>query len=342
MCVDPILWASHSIISMATKAASPVLVLLSLFLVQVLFGINYVVSKVIVTFLPPLVWAGGRLIIATMLMGSIALLMRRPRPKGVGFYVPVILFGILGVVINQGAFLIGLSYTTPTNSAILNTTVPIFTLMIVIIRGQELFSAKKALGFVFALVGVLAIRRIEDFTLSNDTFIGDLLILVNSCSLAIFLALSKKFSERYDRIWTTVWYFIVGSVGFSILSAPELASFQPPKFDLTLILCMAYGIIGATIMTYFLNVWTLSQAKSSHVALFIYFQPVVATSIAWLWLDQVPTARTFVSLLLIFAGMILGIQKDGAEKLAIADTSTLDGPTFDMTSQEDDEDKKSA
>ena len=288
---------------------SPKLVIAALILVQVLFGLNYVISKVVVDTFPPLLWASIRILIASAVMLGTAIASGRPHPKdGAKFFGPLVIFALLGIIINQGSFLVGLRHTSATNSAVLNTLIPVFTLLLVTIRGQEPLTGKRALGFVFALAGVLSIRKIEDISFSNSTWIGDLLTVLNCLSYAFFLSYSKKFLEGHDRLWTTAWLFIYGSVGLTLLGLPDWMSFQWPAISNQLWACMAFAVLGGTLLTYFLNIWALAHAKSSSVALFIYVQPIVASLLAWAWKGETPTLRTAISSGLIFIGMLLGLR----------------------------------
>ena len=105
-----------------TPVPSTALVTIVLIIVQVLFGLNYVISKVVVGAFPPLVWASIRATVTAVILLSVAILARRKRPEfSKKFFVPLIGYSLLGIIINQGSFLVGLRYTTATNSAILNT-----------------------------------------------------------------------------------------------------------------------------------------------------------------------------------------------------------------------------
>ena len=284
-------------------------VLAALVAVQVLFGINYIVSKVIVGVYPPLVWASVRIAFAAVAMVVIAFAARRPQPPVLNwkFFGPMIVFSLFGIILNQGAFLLGLKYTTATNSAILNTLIPIFTLLIVTLRKQEPMTRRRFAGFISALAGVLVIRKIERFSLGDHTLIGDLLTIFNCLCYAIFLSISKPFLEQYDRVWTTAWMFILGAVGMGLVSIPSWRGFIWPEMTPQLWGCVVFGVIGATLMTYFLNLWALAQVKSSQVAIFIYIQPVVAAAIAWAWFGEAPTLRTCLAAGLIFCGVLLGL-----------------------------------
>jgi drug/metabolite transporter (DMT)-like permease len=284
------------------------LVIGALIAVQVLFGVNYIVSKIVVASFPPLLWASLRIVISSALMLLIAYFSGRKHPKGgKDFFFPMIGFALLGTIINQGSFLVGLKYTTSTNSAILNTLIPVFTLLIVTLRGQEAFTVRKGLGFVMAMGGVLVLRKVEDFSLSNTTFIGDLLTILNCLSYGLFLSFSKKFIEKHDPIWTTAWLFVYGSIGLTALATPDWLKFTWPEVSHSLWFAMIFAVFGATLLTYFLNFWALAHAKSSHVALFIYLQPIVTAAISWTLMAEPVTTRTVLSTGMIFIGMLLGL-----------------------------------
>lgn len=294
---------------MSIGTPHPRLVLAALITVQVLFGINYVVSKIVVDEFPPLVWASFRIIVSAVIMMAAAFLLKRPHPALTRkFFIPLIGLALLGTIINQACFLVGLHYTTSTNSAILNTLIPVFTLMVVTIRGQEPATFKRVVGFISALLGVLVLRRVEDFTLSDQTLFGDLLMILNCLSYALFLSYSKKFFQENDRMWTTAWLFVYGSFGITAIAAPDIAQFQMPVMTDALLAASVFAIVGGTLLTYFLNNWALAYANSSHVALYIYVQPVITAVLVWWWFDEPITARMVLASLFIFVGMVLGLS----------------------------------
>lgn len=292
---------------MSDRVPAPGWVVSALLAVQVLFGINYVVSKVLVGAFPPLVWACGRIAVAAAVMVALAAGRKHPG-GGWKFFGPLLLFTLLGVVVNQGCFLVGLKHTTATNSAILNTLIPIFTLLLVTLRGQEPISAPRVAGFVSAFLGVLVLRRVEAFTLTDETLLGDLLTIVNAFSFALFLAFGKRFLEAHDKVWVTAWMFVFGSLGLGVAAMPDLAGFRMPEVTTGLALAMVFNIVGATILTYFLNSWALAHAQSSQVAIYIYLQPVVASAVAWFWMGEAITPRTVLSSALIFVGLLLALR----------------------------------
>jgi drug/metabolite transporter (DMT)-like permease len=265
---------------------------------------------------PPFTWAGIRVVTSALFLnGALLLFQRKHPPIHKGFFASILIYSLLGIIINQACFLTGLSLTTATNGAILNTLIPVFTLVLVSFGGREVLTRKRALGFGMAFLGVLFFRRFEEVSFSNQTFLGDALITLNCVTSSVFLVMSKKFLETHDSFWTTAWMFSFSGVGLTMMSSLEWSHFQLPHLTPQLAACALYSIFGSTLLAYFLNIWALTQLRSSSTALFIYLQPIIASSIAWLALGEVVTLRTVISSMLIFAGMVLIPERGKAANL---------------------------
>ncbi len=283
-------------------------VIFVLILVQILFGMNYVASKVIIGAISPLIWASLRNLVSALILFVIAVVDRRRVPDFNGsFWVSLVVFSLFGIVLNQVAFLVGLKYTTATHSAVLCTLIPVFTLLLVSWAGHEFMPKKRLFGFGLAFSGVLWIYKIEEFTFSNKTLLGDFLILLNAFSYAIFLTFGRFFIRSHDSVWITACLFAMGGLGLGLLAAPDWIHFQWPHFSPALAGFMVFSVLGCTLLAYFLNFWALARTDSSAVAGFIYFQPIVASIFAWYYLGETLTLRTFISSISILFGMILAL-----------------------------------
>jgi drug/metabolite transporter (DMT)-like permease len=288
----------------------------ALMLVQLLFGLNFAASKVILAHFPPVLWAAVRMGMAAILMFATAFMVvpRDQRKVDFHFLSRVFFYGFFGMVLSQTFFMVGLKNTTTTNGAILNTLVPIFTLLVAILLGKERLTVNRAFGFVVAVVGVLVLRNFEEFESNGATLMGDLFMILNCMTLAVFFTISRDFLKAHSAYWVTAWMFLFGAILIGILGATDAHLLLEAPYDHDLKVAIIYNVIGATLITYFLNSWTLKRVSASSVAVFVYFQPVIAVLFAWLVQNEVPTTRTIISVLFIFCGVMIGVLPQSAPK----------------------------
>lgn len=291
----------------------------ALILVQVLFGAHYYASKIVLDAVAPLAWASVRSGTTALLLVAAATALRpRAFPKLTrAFVVEALGLSALGIVLNQACFLAGLARTTSTNSAILNTTVPLFTLGLATLFGHERLTPRKAAGLLVALAGVLLLTDLDRLALTSGTFVGDLLTLANCVSYAAFLALGKRFVERHDPLWATAIFFTLGALGLGLVSAGDWARFALPPLTGRLVGAGVFAIVGGTFAAYLLINWVLAYVPASRVALFIYLQPVVATILGVRFLGETITWRTVAASALVFLGLVLSSADPRAWRLPL-------------------------
>lgn len=298
---------------MSEAGTRSVVVILALLLVQILFGFNYSIAKLIVAEFPPLLWGALRMLSCALLMFGVAFwaVPKEDRKMDSKFFYSILIFSIFGIALNQAFFLLGLKYTTASNSAILNTLVPVFTLFFAIVFKRERWTWMRGFGFLVAVSGVLVLRNVEDLNVSSETLRGDVYTVLNCVSLAFFFTASRRFLLKHSAFWVTAWLFLFGAVFLLVLSIPDWVLLKPIHWSNELIWAMLYNVVAATMVTYFLNTWTLKRTQSSSVALFIYLQPVIAVFTEWAVHSVIPTTRMILSMVFIFIGVGLGAIKRG-------------------------------
>lgn len=261
----------------------------------------------------PILWSNIRFLLAGVGMLFVTLAFRRKHPKvDKEFLKSVIPLSLLGLALGQGLFLTGLKYTTAINSSIMTTCIPILTLLIVVIRKQEDLTFNKLIGFVLAFMGVVLMRDITSFSLSNSTLMGDALVFSGTVCFALYLAFGKPFFKKYDNMWSTTWMFFISGIAMSFLNIGKFQDLATIELSNEFKLCAVFSIIGATLLTYLLNNWALQKIAAGSVAVFIYLQPVVAGVIAYFYLGEVVTTRMVICSGLILAGLLFTIIKPKA------------------------------
>lgn len=297
---------------MSDQKSQPTLALFALLVVQLIFGFNYAASKLILGHFPPVLWAAVRMAVAAVVMFSLSiwLVPKELRRTDREFLSKTFLYSLFGIAFSQAFFMLGLRFTTTSNAAVLNTLTPIFTLFFSILAGKERFTVMRGVGFCIAVAGVLVMKPVDEFAVTGETWKGDVYTLLNCASLALFFILSRDFLRKNSPFWATAFMFLWGAITLGLTSIPDMAQLIPEAaLDTQVWLAIGYNILLGTILTYFLNSWTLTKVNPSVVALFFYLQPVIAVLNGWFSLGEIPTSRTFYAMVCIFLGVGIGSVK---------------------------------
>ena len=123
------------------------------------------------------------------------------------------MLALFGVAINQLLFLKGLSITKPINGAIIMTSNPIIVIIIAALFLKERISFQKMAGILIGAAGALIMLLYgKNFSFGSDTIYGDMLILINSFSWALFVVLVKPLMKKYNTFTVVKWIFLFGFI----------------------------------------------------------------------------------------------------------------------------------
>jgi drug/metabolite transporter (DMT)-like permease len=289
----------------------------ALLLVQVFFGVHYVGAKVVLAHMSPAAWAVLRILAAAVILEAWVLLGRREVPRRLKDWALLAGFSLCGVVLNQILFVEGLARTTPSHSALINTTIPVWTYLFVYLLRHESLTARKVGGLGLALGGVWLLQA-DSLGDGGALVLGDFLTLLNSISFGLFLAVSKRYLERHDPIATTAHIFAIGSVGVVLYGGWDLARLEVAAVPAAAWWWAAWIVIFPTVGAYALNYYALRRVHSTLVALFIYLQPLIATALAAVLLRSWPGWVFYPAAALVFAGVGLAVSRgrNGRETVA--------------------------
>ncbi|ELR70175.1 Permease of the drug/metabolite transporter (DMT) superfamily [Fulvivirga imtechensis AK7] len=181
-------------------------------------------------------------------------------------------------------------------------------MLVAYLLGKESITIKKVIGVLVGGTGAYLLLSKSGFSINNETFIGDLLILINGASYAVYLAIVKPLMAKYRAITVIKWIFLLGGIMTLPFGSAQLAQVEwsvlPPIVWFSIIF-----IVVATFLSYLLNVWALKFVNSSVVGSYIYLQPVFATFIAVTFRDDQLHLSTVVYSLIIMFGVYLVSQK---------------------------------
>lgn len=278
---------------------------LALVAVQLIFGAWPVLGKVALRGLPStalvaLRISGAALCFLLLLRGRGRIVVPRRRDLA-----RLALYSLLGVVLNQFLYLKGLSLSTVINATLLNTSIPVFTLLVSAVLGYERLSPRTALGTAVAAAGVVFLVNPLRANVSQETMLGNLLLVGNTAAYGAYIAVSQDVFRRYGALNAITWVFAFGGLVALPLGAYQLAQVDARTVAAEVWVAVALIILLPTVGAYYLNAWALERVAPSTVAVYIYLQPLIAFAVAPLFLgaDEHLGARHAIATALIFAGV---------------------------------------
>lgn len=232
-------------------------------------------------------------------------------------YLYFALFAVFGIIVNQLLFFRGLSLTTATNTSILAVLIPVFAIAISAMVGNDVLNVRKVLGIFLAGGGVIYLIDPRNASFSSATTQGDIMIILNSLSYAIYVAISKKLISHYGALKSIGWLFIFGSVvnvplGIYSLSGVELGTVPSGAW-----FALLGVIIFPTILAYYWNTWALARVEPSVVAVYVYLQPLIGAAMAISILGEAWNPRLLLAMSLIFAGVYLVTKRRSPKEKAL-------------------------
>ncbi|ARV09557.1 EamA family transporter [Winogradskyella sp. PC-19] len=285
--------------------------IVALFMVQLLYGLNYTFAKNVMNagYVKPFGFVLLRVAGACVLFWLVSLFLPKEKIDKKDFF-QLFLAAVFGVFINMLLFLKGLEFTTPIHASTIMTITPIVILILSVFMLNERITKLKILGVIIGFIGALILTLYGQSAREADNVpLGNLMIFLNAVSYSVYVILVKKLTAKYTPLTLIKWLFLFGLILVFPFGFSELRDVQWQTFTPYISWSVVFVVVGATFGTYLLNPMAISKLKASTVGIFIYLQPVIAGLFA------ISTGADFIdtikigAMLLIFLGVYFVSKK---------------------------------
>jgi drug/metabolite transporter (DMT)-like permease len=280
---------------------------LAVLVANLIFGINFSVVKYIT---PGLMKPFGLNVVRVLVTTSLLWLMQfweKPRQKLERKDIPrFIACGLTGIAINQLLFIKGLSITYSIHASLLMLCTPLLITVTAFIFLKEKMSIGVIAGLLMGVFGaVLLITSKESTGTGSNVILGDILIALNAISYAFYFVIVKPLMTKYSPLQVLRWAFTFGTLFILPFGWAEFIEAPWHTFSTTDLSAIAFVVLGATFLAYLFNIYGLHHIQASATGAYIYLQPIFATIVAVIFLDEQITLIKLLSALLIFTGVYL-------------------------------------
>ncbi|MFA6779863.1 MAG: DMT family transporter [Paludibacteraceae bacterium] len=288
---------------------------LTMFVVNLIFGINTPITK---TLMPDYFSAFSlnffRVAGAGILFWCISSFVKEEKVTRSDL---LLLFfaGMLGVVVNQFAFVKGLSLTTPINAAIIVTLTPIITMLLASLIQKEPITGLKIVGVVVGAIGaLLIITTTNRATGGSSSMVGNILCLLSSLSYALYLTVFKKLINKHKPVTLMKWMFLFSTIIALPMCIGDLESIRWSAITASAYIRIGYVVILATFVTYMMIPVGQKMLRPTTLSMYNYLQPIVASLVAvYFGMDTFGWKNTFAAVL-VFLGVYTVTQSKSKER----------------------------
>lgn len=276
----------------------------SLFLMALIWGVNFVVVKFATGVLPPLAFNAVRVSLAALVLMIIAALRPAPWPDR-RQTLALLGLGVLGNGLYQVLFINGVARTRAGDAALLIAATPAFIALIGRARGVERVGRRGWIGILLSIVGIGLVSGAAAFTQTRGALTGDLLILGGALCWALYTVLLKPRMHAVDGIKLSALTMVGGAVTLDLLSWRAVAATPWSSAPAAAYGAMLFSGIGALVIAYLFWYRGVRVLGPTRTAMYSNLQPIFAVLVAWAVLREVPTAWQGVGAASIMSGLVL-------------------------------------
>lgn len=271
----------------------------------IIWSASFLWIKLALNEIGPFTLVAFRVLFGVLFAGGAVLLQRKAWPSDWAGWFPFLLLGVTSVAIPFFLITWGELSIDSAVAAILNATVPLFTIVIAhLFLLDDKMSVQRVLGLLIGFIGVIVLLSKDLTTGSQSSILGQAAVILAS----IFYAASSVYARRKTQFAPGLVRGAAPLVSATIILwmvAPVLESpFKVPQMPLTWIAVLWLGILGsglALILWYYL----LHEIGPTRTGMVTYIFPLGGVFLGVIFLNEHLSWQLAIGALLIISSILV-------------------------------------
>lgn len=276
--------------------------LIPLFAAFVLWGSQYVISKIALRTVPPVTLLALRYLVSVPALFIVLRLRHALTPVKKGDWPILFAIGFTGYFASFCLQMLGINRLTGSVSSLLGAMNPIFIPILAALFLHERITPAKIACVALSMAGVVVIVGVDGTVDAS----GALLMLASVFLWSTASIIIRRVSGRYDPMQIALIAILCAlpfTGGWSLI---ELQS-APCSFTLESVLAVLYmGVLG-TAVTHSLWNYSLRVMDASFCSMFYPMQPLVSSILGVLFLHEAVTTGFVIGALMICCGIVAAV-----------------------------------
>ena len=190
--------------------------------------------------------------------------------------------GLFALVFNQCSYTIGLNLTSPSNSSIMTTSMPIFAMVLSFFILKEPITWQKAGGVLLGCAGAVIIIT-TSATAGNakvGNIWGDLLCMSAQLSFALYLSLFKPLIQKYSLFTVNKWMFTWATLIIWPFTLGHISNIDFASVPMSTWWETGFVVFFGTYISYICMMVGQQTLRPTVVSVYNYMQPLVSVSVS--------------------------------------------------------------
>ena len=190
--------------------------------------------------------------------------------------------GLFALVFNQCSYTIELNLTSPSNSSIMTTSMPIFAMVLSFFILKEPITWQKAGGVLLGCAGAVIIIT-TSATAGNakvGNIWGDLLCMSAQLSFALYLSLFKPLIQKYSLFTVNKWMFTWATLLIWPFTLGHVSSIDFASVPMSTWWETGFVVFFGTYISYICMMVGQQTLRPTVVSVYNYMQPLVSVSVS--------------------------------------------------------------
>ena len=184
---------------------------------------------------------------------------------------------LFGIQLNQMLFLWGLSLTSPIDTSIIATIVPVLTMVLATLFLREPITWLKAGGVFLGCAGAVLLILVSQHGSGHTSSVkGDVLCIISAVSYATYLTAFRDVIVRYSPVTVMKWMFLFAAIVAVGIYYRPLVEVDYAALSSRTWGGIAFVVVGATFVSYLMVPIAQRYLRPTVVSMYNYVQPIVA------------------------------------------------------------------
>lgn len=277
----------------------------ALVLMVVIWGANFSVIKYALREFSPVTFNALRLILASaVFLAAIALVKSNKNPFTRDEWKRLVFLGIVGHLLYQLVFLAGIARTSASNSALIFGVTPVMVALLSAFAGHERVPTTRWIGAALSFVGIYIVVG-RSATIGGETFAGDMLVFVGMLCWSIYSVAAQPLLTRHSPLIVTGYSLAIGAALFLVAAVPAVRTTNWDAISRTSWILMALSSLLALAFAYMVWYTAVQRIGSSRTAIYSNLTPIVAMTVAAVWLGEPISVMQIAGAAAILTGLFI-------------------------------------